>query len=574
MTNSRETTALLAPSPSQNTEQSPYINSPLNYLENTLPTPQAELTTLRGRLAKNSQSTLVAPSHDNPEISQQLTQIFSATLSGNNPPNLGADIKALIPTLERNPALLKQLTDIATAESLFGINKTDPNVTPERFEEMRREFLRAIISKAANYDSITSGQGETSTCCAAAALNGRFITPSQYLELSCGLALNSSFTFNGGVTIGRSPDLSYAEKISGTALFSDSKLLSKPRSVNSVSNPLPTFGEALVNASLVRAFGGSTEDGMQAEQYTRMLGAMSGKELACIDGEQRFQIDTQTGNYTNTGGREVSALEYIDSFLDRNSGQGVLVDLKWCDADKTSGSQRHGRHLLSVVNKVQRDDGEYLVLLNPIGDSVYTDSSSGKELFYPPGHKLGDPSKRIWWLVGDKPGEVLVRRDVFEQNLQTVLVETGAKFNKDKEPILIGIPEDAPAIEWITSQNRGGGAAASPSGSSLTQVPGSGDGAEQGELAGVAIAKWMEAQAIKRAKEVALLAGGNSFNIKPLSVIAQYDNLNDKMYESNPNKGSKGDNQEVRGFFSDNQQGTSRAVPPPPPPGNPDTKAA
>lgn len=569
MTTSPEQTTPIAATPDNSTDTLNYSKSPLNSLATTHLSALAPLTltSLRGGRAgalsspTTSQSTLTSPSHDNPEINQQLTVLWTATHGAGGSANLGADIKTLLPLLEKNPSLLKQLSDVATATSLFGINQSDPNITPEKFNQMKSDFLRAIISKAAHFDEIKSGQGETSTCCAAAALNGKFLTQTQYLELSCGLALNSSCTLAGNVTVNRDSDLRAAERVSGMPLFSDSSL-AKPRSLQSVSNPLPTFGEAIVNASLIKAFGGSVDDGMQAEQYTRMLGAMSGKELACVDGQGWLKGNHSFQNFN-------SPLDYIDRFLGDNPERGVPVDLKWCDADKTSGTQRHGRHLLSVVGSVSRDDGEYLVLLNPIGDSVYTDSS-GKEVFYPPGHELGDRSKGIWWLVGDKPGEVLVKRDVFEQNLQTVLAETGESFDKNKAPILIGIPEEQ-EIEWIKPLGRSAGTQVVVS---LSELPKGGAEVPQAELAGEAIAKWMEAMADKRAKEALSAAQGNSVKIpNPLGVIAAYD-VDSQMYEASPPKARNASKEDGGGFFTSNQQSGSRAGPPPPPPGSPGTKAA
>ncbi|MFN5062648.1 MAG: hypothetical protein ACK5GN_07360 [Pseudomonadota bacterium] len=410
--------------------------------------------------------------------------------------DIGQDLKVLAPLLEQRPDILEHLHVVATSDNLFGIRKG--SVSAASFEAMRREFLVEVLRGAANPQLLA--QGETSTCTACKALSASSAT--NILELSCGIAINGRATTVGGdqVSLGTSASdfqsrlVPYAERVSGTSLKGDGGFT---RSVDSVTSRLPSFGMALVYAGLMEMQGGdvTSENGQYCRDYTQMCRSISGLETACAGSNAKILVDRDGRAVTTNGAgvREVSQLEYLNRTLDRvrndaaahssltqgsdtGHSRGVLVDLKWTDVNaEPGGTRRHGRHFLLATGVVQDAGGEqWYRLENPIGDYVQGKTSSGSaERFYPPGTELGEKSK-IWWKTGEN-GVVYVRKDVFEKNLMTVMVQYDERYVAGQSgPVrLLGTLEqqkatfDAP-VDWIVPAPRNIETAQSPN--TLTKV--------------------------------------------------------------------------------------------------------
>jgi len=414
-----------------------------------------------GRSVK-SFNEVVRNSSLSPEQKSNLQDVWTqARINGRD---IGVDIKTLVPLLETRPDLLDKLHGVATANSLFGISKG--SVSERAFEAMRREFLVEVIRGAV--DPKILAQGETSTCTACKGLSST--SAANILDLSCSVALNGRAITKGGdeIRLGRDAQdlgrrlIPYAERVSASNLHADGK---PTRTVDTVTSRLPSFGMAMVYASLMEMKGGdvTSETGQFCPNYTYMCRSLSGFETACAGNNAKINIDRDGRAVVNAGAgtREVSQIDYLykslerikadtatRSVLDQGSDQGhqrgVLVDLKWADINpEPNGVRRHGRHFLLATGVEKIDGQEFVRLENPIGDYVQgKTSSNGSERYYPPGTKLGDENS-IWWKAGEN-GIVYVRKDVMEKNLVTLMVQYDERYHLSQGNAvrLLGIPEE------------------------------------------------------------------------------------------------------------------------------------
>ncbi|MFN4896851.1 MAG: hypothetical protein ACK5HO_13770, partial [Pseudomonadota bacterium] len=405
--------------------------------------------------------------------------------------DIGKDIRAIVPLLEQRPDLLEQLHTIATSNQLCLIQKAD--VSAKAFEAMRRDCLVELIRGAVPPPLVA--QGETSACTGEGTRS--CLSSANFLQVACGLVINGQATTIGGdqAAFGKNRDdfltrlVPYAERVSGFSLHGDGEYT---RSVGSVSSRMPSFTKALINAAVMEMFGGdvTAETGQFCHEYTQMVRSLSGFETACAGPNARILVDGAGRPVTSKEAAVgvVSQREYFYQALERISNDpqahslltrgsdtghpdGVLVDVKWSDP---SGGGLHGRHFLKATGLVEKDGQQWVQLLNPIGDYAQGKTPPGStERFYPPGTELGDKNS-IWWKTGEN-GVVYVRKDVFEKNLMTVMVQYDERYvaGQSRPVRLLGTLEqqkatfDAP-VDWIVPAPRNIETAQSPN--TLTKV--------------------------------------------------------------------------------------------------------
>lgn len=366
--------------------------------------------------------------------------------------NVGKDLKQLVPLLAQEPQLLEELYQVATSNTLWGIDKV--TIDSGVFEERRKEFLVELIRGAAQPSFFA--QGESATCTACKALSST--SARNILNLALGLALDSTATTAAGDTLRLGFDESdfygrlvpYASKLAGEG--------PPPRDLDSITSRMPSFGMALVYASLMEMQGRpvTAETGQWCDEYTRMARSVTGYDMQCAGPEA--QITLAGKNFTAVGyldhkldeiRRDTASRDVLKQGADLGHQRGVLVDLNWVDIhpDK-EGKIRHGRHYLLATHLVRGEDGyDYYRLEDPMGSRIDIKNDAGSlERFYAPGTALGKNGKdEISWLVGEQQGIVYVRKDIFEKNLQTVIVQTDQRFSADvrSDVTLLGLEADS-----------------------------------------------------------------------------------------------------------------------------------
>jgi hypothetical protein len=410
--------------------------------------------------------------------------------------DFGRDIQALVPLLRDKPERLEQLYAVATSTSLFGIDRDSKAATAGAFDVMRSELLVEVIRGASG--SKLFCQGEVNSCTD----NGTrpLLSPDEIIRLTCGLAIDGQCTTLGGdrLVVGNNDPavyarvLSFAQEKSGLQLSGDGSL---SRTAESVTVRLPSLGMAIVSATIMSLTGidPCKDEGQSSEGYTQIVRSLTGIDTACAARDAIIPVN-KSGRAVKDDRdavKQLSQIDYLDETLRQiaaSGGQkdlgygsspvhkGVPVDIQWMDINPNSaGERRHGRHAMLATALTHHDDGhEYYTLLNPLGDSIRAPRQPGDPVrFYPPGTELGDKSS-IWWKTGEN-GVVYVRKDVFEKNLMTVMVQYDERYvaGQSRPVRLLGTLEqqkatfDAP-VDWIVPAPRNIETAQSPN--TLTKV--------------------------------------------------------------------------------------------------------
>jgi hypothetical protein len=414
--------------------------------------PGRQLLSVRG-LSDPSRSTNLCYSRvvqflANDAQAKQLEAVFHvAQLDGFN---LGRDLEKLIPLFKKSPELLESLDKVSQANQLFGISAQ--NCSPEKFDLMKREFLFELIRS-----SVCSGllnQGETSTC-PTAVLRGMQSAKSK-IACACDLALTGKAVMADGTKVVFSVAERFirnAEKVSGIKL-DDTNGYS--RSLGSVTARMPSFFMALVNATIHEQFDDNqinVEDGYDLRSVAKLAGAVSGKKAVCwcpAPGDEKNRLVSHIYDQIN----QISSIDELSGGIDTDNpaGVGVAVAMHWCDVQAgKNGQVLHGKHCLRAIGFKSIDNDTYVVLSNPIGDYVDVAGSKreGITRFHAPGTTLGD-NKDITWIVGDKPGEVYIKRDVFEHNLiAAVTFDENIVGQLGKDTLVIGTGADASSVDYI-----------------------------------------------------------------------------------------------------------------------------
>jgi hypothetical protein len=427
------------------------LQSALDLTGPQLSQPGRELKTIRGLSdpARSSFSckSLVEQFPAKSEQRKQLEAVFHlAQLDGCN---LGKDLEELIPLFKGDPGLLNRLYKVAQAQELFGISAKD--CSKEEFELMKREFLFELIRASVSPGLLI--QGETSTC-PTSVLRGMESAKSKIVT-ACDLALKNIAVMADDSTVtfdGEERFIKNAEKVSGIKLSDNTVGYSRP--LDSVTARMPSFFMALVTATIHEKFDDNridVEDGHGLESVARLARALSGKKAVCwcpAPGDEKQDLLAHIYGQI----KQMRAVDDITGGIDTDNpaGVGVAVAMHWCDVQAgKNGKVLHGKHCLRAIGVKSIGNDEYVVLRNPIGDYVDVEGSKreGRTRFHPPRKPLGDGN--ITWIVGDNPGEVYIKRDVFERNLIAAVVYDKEILNLVGSDTLVVGGGDYPAVDYI-----------------------------------------------------------------------------------------------------------------------------
>lgn len=334
----------------------------------------------------------------------------------------GALLRQLLPTLQAHPELLTQLHRVATSDHLFGRDKSDPN-----FEQMRREFLSDLIRGAVDSRNITQGPG--AMCTAASMLKA--VPATELIRLSCGFALDGRVTTAGGKDMMMRPEFFRRAEISSNAAMED------------IRCRRPSAGMLMVLDGVIELGVPDTtqQSGSYWWQYTDAWRNLRGHESACAGRDATIHVNSSGQALHNAppGARTVTQMGYLLESLNQPDAR-VLIDTQWNHSSSSTGmSAEHGRHMLVARSTVTRDGVQYVMCENPIGDFVDTSKSSrGHAEYFPPGTVLGN--RNGFWFETAENGMVLIRRDVMESHLQTVLVDYQDRYvtGTSGRPIALG----------------------------------------------------------------------------------------------------------------------------------------
>jgi len=328
-------------------------------------------------------------------------------------------------TLHEHPELLSQLYNVATAESLFGLTRQQYQDQGMDFNKIRREFLVDIIRGAINSDNIT--QGKEPLCTIGSAC--KMLSKAEFIRLTTEYALNGSVTTASGDT------MQMRSEYIGRAWHSSEATLGEVKCARRSAGMLMTFygilqlGDDAGNPAVALV---DRQQGLYWHQYTRAVEKLLNKQIACAHRTATdILIDPETGvavpDGTSGTTKKVELFSYLTEQLTR--GRSVFIDTKFSFSSSTAASDaEHGRHAMVAERFEMRGGERWVRCSNPIGDFVDTSKSGANHAeFFPPGTILGE--RLGFWFETAENGDILVRADVLQRNLQTALVQYNKPFD-------------------------------------------------------------------------------------------------------------------------------------------------
>jgi hypothetical protein len=342
------------------------------------------------------------------------------------------------PSLKAHPELISQLYSIATAESLFGLTRDQYQQRGIDFNKIRREFLVDIIRGAISSDNIT--QGKEPLCTVGVA--SKLLSKAEFLRLVTSYALDGRVTTASGAEMHVWPQFIDRAYAASEAALGDVKCARRSAGMLTVLYGMTQLGDSAENPSRPLV---ERQQGLYWHQYTLAVEKLLGEQVACAHRTAHgITIDSETGYALPEGStastKQVDVFGYLEEQLAR--GRTVFIDTRFnFSSNNVSSGSQHCRHALAAERIEMRDGQRWFRCSNPIGDFVDTSKSGHNHAeFFPAGTILGD--RRGFWFETAENGDILVRADVLQRNLQTVLVQYGTPFVHEPgvRPQFIGDP--------------------------------------------------------------------------------------------------------------------------------------
>jgi hypothetical protein len=268
------------------------------------------------------------------------------------------------------------------------------------------------------------------------------LTKAEFLRVSTEYALNGSVTTASGAEMRVWPQFVARAYASSEATVGEVKCARRSAGMLMVLYGMLQLGDTASDPAVPLV---ERQNGLYWHQYTRAAEKLLGEQLACMHrSAEGILIDQATGFAVSEAGgastRKVGLMQYVEDQLAR--GRPVFVDtlFNFSSSTVSSGSE-HSRHAIVAESVEVRNGQRWIRCSNPIGDFVDTSkSSAGHAEFYPPGTILGNP-KGFWCETGPN-GDIFVRADIFQKNIQTALVRYGTPFKAEnaEPPKFIGDP--------------------------------------------------------------------------------------------------------------------------------------
>jgi hypothetical protein len=407
------------------------------------------LTSIRGipeQASKNISAMLNDPAlRANSELfsiySEEIKQLW---LVGRLDPKLdrGAELGALLKrfcedkTLQAHPELLSQLYQVATADALFGLTREQYQERGMDFNRVRREFLVDIIRGAVSSDNIT--QGKEPLCTIATAC--KMLSKAEFLRLMTEYAINGSVSTASGATMQMRPEFLDRAWRSSEATIGEVKCARRSAGMLMALYGMFQLGDEAANPAIALV---DRQQGLYWHQYTRAVEKLLNEDLSCAHrSAKEIAIDPETGlalSATSAGAaKKVDLFGYVSEQL--KHGRSVFIDTKFnFSSNSISSGSEHHRHALLAERFEMRGGQPWVRCSNPIGDFVDTSKSGVNHAeFFPVGTVLGD--RRGFWFETAENGDILVRADVLQRNLQMALVQRGTPFTgrDGEQPQFIG----------------------------------------------------------------------------------------------------------------------------------------
>jgi hypothetical protein len=342
----------------------------------------------------------------------------------------GQDLRDLVPILLKDPPLLDKLHEVATATTLFSVEKA-AGVTPdgkkeskEELERRRSDFLVDLIQNTAHPERITQGPGAMCTAATMAAAMDR----GAFLRLACDYAAHGRAVTPSGKEMVALPE--YHQR----SIENSAATLSSIRSVRPSAGWLNVL-DGVIALGVPRE---AQQTGAFWWQYTDAWRHLTGREQMCYGSDAHVSVSASGEIARNEGEaiRKIAVSDFVISQLSERPNKGIPIDTAWSHEGAFQGaSGEHGRHML-LAKRIEERVGEngtierFVVCQNPIGKFVHQQSGT----FFKEGAVLG--SKNDFWFTVGKGTEVAIREDVFRNHLRTVVLDDGKSFAYNPDNVL------------------------------------------------------------------------------------------------------------------------------------------
>jgi hypothetical protein len=271
----------------------------------------------------------------------------------------------------------------------------------------------------------------------------KLLPPGEFLRLATDFALYGSATTKSGAQLSVKPGfLEKAREASGGEL-GDVKCARRSPGFLMMLYAVADLGQDTPGGQPLVLH----QQGAYWSQYTLMVENLLGEKVSCAHRTAKdLSIDPSSGHFVAKGTQTAKIVDlfgYVEAQLEQN--RSVFIDTVFDFSSRSSaGSSEHCRHAL-VAEKFETINGERWVRCsNPIGNFVDTSKSRNNHAeFFPAGTELGQRSG--FWFVTAENGDILVRADVLQRNIQTALVQTGEQytFKPGDRPDFLGDPAAA-----------------------------------------------------------------------------------------------------------------------------------
>jgi hypothetical protein len=374
------------------------------------------------------------------ELRLQLHKVYAvARLTENS--DCGRELQSVTKeVLQRNPALVQGLHEVATSNTLFGVHKSVENAA--QFEKIRREYLVDLINGAASQDRITQGAGPMCTVTSLV----EDLKTSEFLKLGCEFATKGKATLASGREVTMDVDRFYDRGIKNSTC-----------AVHDLKSRRPAAGTLMLLDGLMTA-GCAVPDanrGAYWNEYVNNRRNLQGTDAAGMARDAKVLVDSTNqavkDRSTAVGPvRELNQMEYLKARLTGEPPKAVPIDTLFnFSGSKFATGAEHARHMMLAErittgqelvkeygnSAFGKHQGTWIECDNPIGDFMV----GGAKV--KPGEILGD--KQGFWFVTGENGKIYVRPEVLEKNLQVVVVDYADKYTAptsgvDPEPTLLG----------------------------------------------------------------------------------------------------------------------------------------